>query len=230
MQLFCFTFAGGTAAFFDRPEEALAPQIEVVKLEYPGHGTRRRVKPLDTFQELSADLYGQILEEYSGGEYALFGYSMGCVAALEVLRRLIEKGELPAPKYIFLASHQPRLVVDLRDCSSENIDDAVKARTVRFGGVPEQLKDSEVFWRTYLPLFKADYLMICRYDFEKLRFTSDIPALLLYSPEDIPKVEMEQWKRYFTGDCELVEYSGGHFFINEHCEEMAALIKERLGV
>ena len=230
MQLFCFTFAGGTAAFFDRLAEACAPEIQLVKLEYPGHGTRYKEKLCATFQELSQDLYERIRDNYSGGGYALLGYSMGSIAALETLRYLTERNELPSPDHIFLAAHQPKLVVDLSKYSSENIDEYVKNRTVRFGGVPEQLVDNKIFWRTYLPLFKADYLMIGRYDFEKLQFTSDIPAVAFYSETDIPRTEMEQWNRYFTSGCELVEYTGGHFFINEHYREMAALIKERLGV
>lgn len=230
MQLFCFTFAGGTAAFFDRLEEACAPELGLVKLEYPGHGTRRREKLCDTFQELSHDLYRQMLESYSGGEYALFGYSMGSIAALETLRYLTQLRELPEPKYVFPAAHQPANIVKASERSPEELDEYVKNRTVRFGGIPEELIDNKIFWRTYLPVFKADYLMIDRYDFEKLHFTSDIPAVGFYSEEDIPRTEMERWKRIFTGSCQLVEYTGSHFFINEHYREMAELIKERLGV
>lgn len=31
MQLFCFTHAGGSAAFFNKPEEACTPEIRLVK-------------------------------------------------------------------------------------------------------------------------------------------------------------------------------------------------------
>ncbi|MCH5199502.1 MAG: thioesterase [Oscillospiraceae bacterium] len=230
MQLFCFTYAGGTAAFFNELGKALEGKTELVKLEYPGHGTRRKEKFCETYQELSRDLYAQMREKYSGGEYALLGYSMGCVAALEVLRYVTKTKELPAPKYIFMASHQPKLVVNLTRCDPDKLDEYTREVTIRFGGIPEQLVDSETFWRIYLPLFKADYLMIGRYDFEGIDFTTDIPALLLYSPEDIPREEMELWKRHFTGCCELAEYTGGHFFINKHCEKVAELIMEKLGV
>ena len=230
MQLFCFTFAGGTAAFFNQLEEACVPQIEFIKLEYPGHGLRHKEKLCNTFQELSRDLYAQIQGKYSGDKYALMGYSMGSIAVLETLRYLIGKGELPWPKYIFLAAHEPKVVVDLDKYSSEEINDYVKNRTILFGGVPDQLLDNKSFWRMYLPLYKADYLMISRYNFKNLEFTSDIPATIFYSETDTPRTGMEQWKKYFIGSCELIEYSGTHFFINEHCEEMAALIKHKLGV
>lgn len=230
MQLFCFTFAGGTAAFFDQLEEASVSQIEFVKLEYPGHGVRYKEKFCDTFQELSKDLYEQMRAKYSGGEYALIGYSMGSIAALETLRYLMGIGGLPVPKHFFLAAHKPKAMVNLDEATPETIDEYVKNRTIRFGGVPERLRNNNSFWRIYLPLYKADYLMIGRYDFEKMDFTTDIPATVFYSETDTPRSEMEQWKKYFTGSCEFVEYTGTHFFINEYYREMAVLIKERLGV
>ena len=82
----------------------------------------------------------------------------------------------------------------------------------------------------YLPLYRADFLMISRYDFGNLAYTTKVPAVVFYSEQDTPRVEMELWKKYFTGNCEFVEYTGTHFFINEHYGEMAALIRERLGV
>lgn len=83
MQLFCFTFAGGTAEFFNQLEDICTGKIDFVKLEYPGHGSRRKEKLCDTFQELAEDLYGQLKENYSGSDYALLGYSMGSIAVLE---------------------------------------------------------------------------------------------------------------------------------------------------
>ena len=230
MRLFCFTFAGGTAAFYNQREEACARQIDFVNLEYPGHGLRHREKLCETFQELSVDLYEQLREYYCGGDYALLGYSMGSIAVLETLRYLMEKGELPCPRHIFLAAHEPRTMVDLDQYSSEELDEYVKSRTILFGGVPEQLINNKSFWRIYLPLYKADYLMISRYDFENLVYTTDIPATVFYSEQDTSRAEMELWKKYFTGSCEFIEYTGTHFFINEHCREMADLIMERLGV
>lgn len=230
MQLFCFTFAGGTAASFLQLEAACTPQIEVIKLEYPGHGLRYKEKLCDTFQELSKDLYDQIKGIYSGDEYALMGYSMGSIAAFETLQYLLRMKELPCPQHIFLAAHGPKVVVDIEKYSSEAVDEYVKNQTIRFGGLPERLLNNKSFWRMYLPIYKADYLMISRYDFDNLKFTSDISATIFYSKTDTPREEIGQWKKYFIVSCEFIEYTGTHFFINEHYMEMAALIKERLGV
>ena len=57
MRLFCFTYAGGNAAFFDLLESNLNESIEVIKLEYAGHSTRNRERFYDNFEELAQDMY-----------------------------------------------------------------------------------------------------------------------------------------------------------------------------
>ena len=100
MQLFCFPCAGGTADFFNQLDPWFSPAIELVKLEYAGHGTRHREPLYQDFAQLAEDLYAEVKSRYrSGGDYALFGYSMGSVAAAEVLLRMgliPEQGALAA--------------------------------------------------------------------------------------------------------------------------------------
>ena len=47
-QLFCFTYAGGTSSFFDELGKELSG-IEVVKLDYAGHGERHKENFYENF-------------------------------------------------------------------------------------------------------------------------------------------------------------------------------------
>lgn len=230
MQLFCFTFAGGTAAFFDKLEDCCKGHLDFVKLEYPGHGYRRKEQLCSSFDAVALDFYDKIKKKLEGNNYALLGYSMGSITLLETLRTILVQKGVPLPKMFFLAAHTPKVEVDIEQCTEDEIDEYVKRRTILFGGVPESLINNKSFWRMYLPLYKADYLMISKYDFKNLQFTTDIPAVVFYSEKDTPRTEMAEWKKYFNCSCEFVEYEGSHFFINEHCEEMAEVIMRRLGV
>ena len=58
-QLFCFTYAGGNASFFDGIERDL-PEYELVKLEYSGHGTRHKEPYYQNFDELTDDIYVRV--------------------------------------------------------------------------------------------------------------------------------------------------------------------------
>lgn len=223
MQLFCFTYAGGTAAFYNDIEK-ICKGIIFVKLEYPGHGTRRKEALCEEFRELARDLLEQIKTSYSGGEYCLMGYSMGSIALFETLQLILEENILPVPKHIFLAAHAPMKMTIIEQLSEQELSAYVKKRTIEFGGIPKALQGNKPFWRTYLPLYETDYMMISKYDFDELAFTTDVAVTIFYSDSDTPKADMEKWKKYFRGEFEMIEYSGTHFFIYEHLEEMAEIV------
>ena len=222
-QIFCYTYAGGNASFFEMIEKDL-PAFELVKPDYAGHGTRRKEPFYRDFTGLADDLFARFRAEYADGEYALFGYSMGAITAAEVLKRILEDPELPKPVRVFLAAHEPHTKAELAGYTPEEIDEWVKERTIRFGGIPEKLLENKSFWRMYLPLYRADYGLIGKYRFEDLHFRTEIPATVFYSETDTPRKDMEEWRRFFTGECEYAEFPGQHFFIQEHHEEMARIM------
>lgn len=228
IQLFCFTHAGGSGAFFTPLEQALGPQIEVVKLEYPGHGTRHKEPLCQSFEQAANDLCGRIKANYDGGVYGLFGYSMGSICATECLKTLLKDTELPEPSHIFLAAHEPRTIITTANCPPEEQEEYLRRRTIRFGGIPEKLLHNDSFWRMYLPIYRADYSMIEKYDFDHLELKTTIPATCFYSETDTPLEEMKKWGRYYVGQCEFVQYDGSHFFIKEHLNEIANVILDRL--
>ncbi len=229
MRLFCFTFVGGSGSFFNGIEPYLRPKIELVKLEYAGHMERRHEPFYRSFDALAADMYGQVRKQVRVGEsYALFGYSMGAIAAAEVTKTILVERELPPPAHVFLASHGPCVLGERTGADGPDTDETIRQWTVRFGGLPEKLVNSPTFWRVYLPIYRADYELITDYDFGRLAYVTDVPATVLFSPADIPRGDMEKWRRVFTDKCDILEYDGGHFFLREHEREVADVINERL--
>lgn len=229
-QLFCFSYAGGTTEFFDGIEKDLSG-VELVKLEYAGHGQRHKEEFYKDFEELAKDMFFKLKDRYSKDiPYALFGYSMGSISAVEVLKKILTDPSMVSPAHVFLAAHEPHTKVELLGYTADELDAWVKERTIRFGAVPEKLKNNRVFWRTYLPIYRADYAIIGKYRFERLDLNTRIPAAIFYSETDTPWKDMKQWNRYFVGDCEFYPYSGTHFFIRDHHSEMAEVILEKMGV
>ena len=226
-QLFCFTHAGGNAAFFEGIEKEL-PELELVKPEYAGHGARYREPFYQEYNELADDVYQIVKEQYAGGDYALFGYSMGSISLVEVLKRIVSDPEMNEPLRVFLAAHEPHSKAELIGFTEDEQDEWVKDRTIRFGEVPKVLLNNKSFWRMYLPVYRADYSIIGKYSFEDLSLRTLIPATVFYSETDTPRTEMELWKRYFTGECEFIQYEGTHFFIRDHHSEMADVIRTRM--
>ena len=228
--LFCFPFAGGTADFYNPLEKECGSGIQFIKLEYPGHGLRRKESLCDSFEKLTSDLLPLILntlKSYEYPDYSLMGYSMGSIALFDVLRNLIECNEILKPKHIFLAAHQPSPIRTLKEIPENELDTWVKKRTIEFGGVDEKLLDNKIFWRVYLPVFKNDYKMIANYNFYASTFFTQIPATIFYSETDTPFLEMKEWDNFFKGECGYIAFSGSHFFIREHYSEMAKIIRNK---
>lgn len=227
MKLICFTIAGGNSSFYDQLKEELMPEIELIALEYAGHGSRCREPFYSDFAELANDMFAKMEEVLTEEEpYAILGYSMGSISTIEVLKIILQK-QKKLPIHVFLAAHEPFTKESLHNYSNEEMDGLVKARTIQFGAVPERLINNRSFWRIYLPVYRADYSIIGKYRFESMDFNSAISTTIFYSESDTPYSDMKSWQKYFTGDCEFIEYSGNHFFIKEHYNEIAQVIKKR---
>ena len=56
MKLICLTYAGGNATFYDQLQKELSKSVEVIALEYAGHGQRHKEPLYKTFDELSRDI------------------------------------------------------------------------------------------------------------------------------------------------------------------------------
>ena len=226
-QLFCFTFAGGSASFYDEIEDDL-PELELIKVEYPGHGSRYKDPFAEDFDELADDSYRQIKEKYNGQTYGLIGYSMGTIAVVEVLKRILEDSEMTDPSHIFLAAHEPHTKTELAGFTEDKLDEWIREHTLQFGGIPDKLAQNKTFWRMYLPIYRADYTLIQNYQFEEINLKTSIPASIFYSDLDTPRCKMEKWKKYFTGSCDFHCYEGNHFFIQEHHQEIAIVIWSKM--
>jgi len=226
-QLLSFTYAGGTKAFFNEIETDLHG-IELVSFDYAGHGERHQEPFYKDFDELADDMFQKIKNRLHD-DYALFGYSMGSVTAAEVLKRIIN-ADLSLPSHIFLCAHEPHTKSELLGFREDELDEWVKDRTIRFGDVPTKLQNNRVFWRTYLPIYRADYSIIGNYRFEELDLTTMVPLTVFYSETDTPLSEMRLWEKYFINSVEYKRFDGNHFFIREHHAEMAQIIRNRMGV
>jgi surfactin synthase thioesterase subunit len=227
VQLFCFTFAGGAASFFDTIDGDFR-NLDLVKIEYPGHGSRHKEQLLTDPEALAEDAFQQMEKHYSGGRYGLFGYSMGAVTLIEVLRHILSKREMIRPSHVFLAAHEPHTKTELEGFAEDRRDLWIKERTLQFGGIPDKLIHNDTFWRMYLPIYRADYTLIKNYRFEEITLKTKIPATIFYSETDTPKREMKKWSKYFIGDCGYYCFEGNHFFIRDHHTEIAQIIMDKL--
>lgn len=226
-RIFGLPYAGGTADFYNKLKEMLELQdIELVPLEYAGHGTRYKEIPYNSISEMAEDMANMILQVISEDEeFYLFGYSMGTIVTIEIIKYLmVQKRKLPTG--VVLAAHEPKTKKELADWNLDMPDELIKDRVIGFGGVPKHLVNNNVFWRVYLPIYKNDFMLIGKYNFDNICLSTDIPALVLFSEDDTPFSEIVNWNNYFVGNNRYQEYEGDHFFIDNYTMEVAKLISQ----
>lgn len=76
----------------------------------------------------------------------------------------------------------------------------------------------------YLPSFRNDYLILKRYDYSKMNRNNTMKSVILYCEQDTPYEIMSEWASFFISKPLFIQYSGGHFFLRDHYQEIAQII------
>lgn len=222
IQIFFITYAGGTASFFSKLEDELYQKFEVYKCEYAGHGVRQKEPMYCTMQDAVDDVarYISSHRDYTL-PYVIFAYSMGSLIVTNALEQYFVED---MPMHIFFASHVPphvsKFVMDLSLTPDEEFLDMLE----KMGGVNEKLRNNRVFRMIYLPIIKNDYHLLYDYRWSGKLGIFPCDLTVLYSSEDLEEDVMRQWERYTKARFELHSFSGNHFFLKEHYQEVANLI------
>ena len=225
-KLFCITYAGGTKSFFDGLIRHMPETIDVIPLEYSGHGGRYAEGFYADFQELTEDLAARIndrIEERD--EVCLFGYSMGSYGAYEVARQKL----LHRPvRHLFTAAHvgpdhNGALFHGFGELSDEALIDAIS----EMGGLDERILKNPRFLKIYLEIIRNDYRILDTHRFDEEHCRVDCPVTMFYSETDTPAIMRSGWARV-TDRVEYIRYEGTHFFLKQHEEEIAREIAGRM--
>ncbi|MBE4734231.1 MULTISPECIES: thioesterase II family protein [Streptomyces] len=212
LRLICFPHAGGAASAFLPLARALAPAVEVVAAQYPGRQDRRGERPIDDMDRLADALTEQVRSRVTG-PYALFGHSMGAVAAYEVARRLAERS-LPGPEALILSGRGAPTARPARYDSLRTDEDILRVVRLLGGTTPRVLEDPELR-EMVMPALRADYRAIGGYEWRPGP-RLDVPFTVLVADDD-PVVSVDEakaWGELTTATTTTRVFGGGHFFLD----------------
>lgn len=227
-QLFIVPYAGGNADAFAILEKYMPKEIELVRLDYAGHGTRRREKFYPTFDDMVKDMADQINNRLNPElETVIFGYSMGSVVTYEMLAHQLIDSDV---KQVFLAAHEAP--GELWDCEEYvKLDDLEFAyKLMELGGFDrfqERFLKNRYFRQVFFEPIREDYRLLADYSL-KHETILDMDAMFFFAPEDISGEKMVKWKKFFQKEPQFVEIGRNHFFIKEHPEKLAERMMQTL--
>jgi surfactin synthase thioesterase subunit len=225
VRLICFPHAGGAASSYVSLARALAPEVEVLAVQYPGRQDRRHEDPVEDIDRL-ADLITEVLPTDFTRPYALFGHSMGAIVAYESALRLA-RTQRPNPLRFFVSG---RGAPSLGPGRSDRLrgDEELTAEIRRLGGSRGALDDPELMAMA-LPALRADYRALGAYSWAA---TSPLPCPVSVLVGDADPLvtpdEARTWLDHAEGRGTIRVFPGGHFYLDDLAAEVAEAVRTDL--
>ncbi len=229
IKLIFVPYAGGSAMIYSSWKIYLADNIEVLPLEIAGRGRKLKEPFNKTVQESAWEIYCEIEEVISEGNYAMFGHSMGSLLVYEVIH-LIKANNYPEPLHVFLSGrNSPHYHYEEEFISGMNTDNFVD-EIKKIGGTPKEFFENKDLMDVFLPILRADYVMVDQYNFIPHTTKFNCGITYFFAPDDtaLSREKVMAWADYTNGIFKLIEYQGGHFFLFEKAKEMCKIINANL--
>ena len=220
-QLFLLHYAGGSCYSFGFIA-SLLNSFDVISLELPGRGKRIKEKLITDFELAAQDLGKQIKPVLSGDKFVIYGHSMGAYLALRV-SILLEKEGFPASCVIVSGNEGPGY--DDGEYSYMLDEDAFKTKLKSLGGTPSEIIDNKEVFNFFEPVLRADFEIAERNNLEnEIPGNAAIYAMMGDQEKNVEKID--NWQKFTNSLFEYKIIKGNHFFIYEHPQYIAKLIKE----
>lgn len=223
-RLFCIPYAGAGASVYSGLKRHICEDIAVCPIQLPGRENRRNEGLSDSSSELVSAIAEGISKKLDK-PFALFGHSMGGMLAYELALRLEEYYD-KTPMILFTSASSV-----FRDNSEKKVSELsgeeLKSYLLSLGGVTEDFISSSELCSLYLPIIRNDYRLVENYDCSLRKLSCSICAFASREDKET-KFKNVLSMKYLTENFDLIEMSGGHFFINDNAEMMGRIISERI--
>lgn len=226
-RIFCFPYAGGSAAIYHGWQGRIAPHAEVIAVEYPGRGTRFCEPPISSLKELVGSLLQEILPCMDVPSI-FFGHSNGALACYVLATELARRG-LPLPEQLVLAAKRPPHL-ETREMLYRLPDVELMRKLQSLNGTSPQILSDPQLLKVFLPCIRADFALSETYLHEDCPpLPCEVTLLGGHTDNDVTPHQLREWSRYAARPPSLHLLTGDHFFVHTARQEiwriLAALVE-----
>ncbi len=214
-RLVCFPQAGGNAWSFRQWAQRLPTAIELLAIQYPGHGDRLGEEPRRDFDVLLTEI-AESLAPSLDRPYALFGHSMGALLAFET-GRVLQTIDVGPPKHVFLSGHNAPgnpMASDDRTPAHELTDPQLLERIETLDCTPPEILEDREMRTLLLRMIRADSA-VCESHVLRKRFPLASPVTVLGGVDDPRTSEagLNSWREFSSGRFDVRWFEGNHGFL-----------------
>jgi surfactin synthase thioesterase subunit len=216
-----FPHAGGAATGYRNLATALAAGGDTYILQYPQRAERLSEPAAETVQDLARSLFvaGPWRQM---APLRLFGHSMGAVVAFEFARIAETRGT--AVERLWASAAPAPCAVETKPDLPTSHDDLL-FDMAEFGGTDAELLADPEFAELLIAAMRADYAVINRYACSpETQITAGISVLGARGDSRVDAAELQRWECHTAGAFELSWHDGGHFYLDDHIEDVAARV------
>lgn len=225
-KLFCLPYAGAGASVFTQWQRYFEDaRIKVCPILLPGRENRIQEKPVDNARELAKQIYDGIKNELNG-RFLIFGHSMGGIVAYE-LASLIYEIENKLPEVLFLSGTALR-ERPLKNHFYDKSENEFIEHIIENEGIPPQVAENYIFRQFFLPVLRNDYKLSETYCYNGKQLPTKVCAFFSREDREVFYKETLALKKV-SEKFNSVEFSGGHFFINNDCRNVCRSICREIG-
>ena len=227
LRLYCFPYAGGSAAAFAGWQDALGPDIDVYPVQLPGRGARMGEAPLTDLHEVVRSL-AHAISSQGRAPFAFFGHSLGAMLAFEVTR-FLTLHYMPLPLHLFASGcDAPQHRSEPKNLHLLPDDELIEALR-KYNGTPAEVLANSELMALLLPVLRADFGLVDSYRYRAgLRLQMPLTVLAGTQDDHIDPLQVEGWRKESAGAFQVHWIEGDHFFLHAQREAVQALVRGAL--
>jgi surfactin synthase thioesterase subunit len=224
-KLYIFPHAGGSAQYYIPFANAFSGDIKRIAVQYPGRGGTHDLASFTSIADLATELCQKLSPlDASHGKITFFGHSMGALLAFEVACRFEAAGNPIAGLFVSACAAPGRIGYEYIPESDRGLLDAVSQMT----GADPDLFANEEFATKILPTLRG-LKAIANYECSPDAVVScPISAFLGDNDEVATHEKVSAWSQRTTSEFTARVFSGHHFYLNEHLEELVGDIEDKI--
>lgn len=226
LRLVCLSHAGGGAASFLRWNRLLPAGVALCPIRRPGRESAYSEPFLRDVDSLTRGTLAA-LDSLPPLPVAILGHSFGALLAYELAKALAARGT-PAELLVVSGRQAPNVPADGPKLAALPEARFIAELDARYGGIPREIREEPELLAMMLPIIRADLTASEAYRYvEAPKLHCPIVVCNGTADRAVSRERVLPWAEHTDGNCEFLEFPGGHFFLFEPSGFIEAL-RERL--